>query len=194
MGDASAAKKEDMAKLKEDLIKSIEKMANFEKLKQQIELTITPEGLRIEMMEDPKGTFFEPGKAQPTPVLGDLLKILAEETGKLPNNISIEGHTDATPYSSTGTYSNWELSADRANMARRLMESTGLHPGQVVQVRGFADHNLRKPLQPNDASNRRVSVIIQYLAKPGEPDSLFDGSLSGATKVDLGAANAISGK
>jgi len=158
MGDASATKKEDMEKLKEDLLKSIEK----------IEITITPEGLRIEMMEDPKGTFFEPGKAQPTPVLCDILKILAVETGKLPNNISIEGHTDSTPYSATGTYSNWELSADRANMARRLMESSGLHEGQVVQVRGFADHNLRKPLQPTDASNRRVSVIIQYLNRGGE--------------------------
>ncbi|HEY0308458.1 MAG TPA: flagellar motor protein MotB [Acidobacteriaceae bacterium] len=178
MGETAEVKQEDMAKLRADLIKSIEKMANFEKLKDQIELTITPEGLRIEMMEDPKGTFFEPGRAQPTPVLGDLLKILAAETGKLPNNISIEGHTDATPYSVTGVYSNWELSTDRANMARRLMEGSGLHTGQVVQVRGFADHNLRKPLQPNDASNRRVSVIIQYLVKPGQlPGSVFKGSL-----------------
>ena len=175
MGDASAAKKEDMAKLKEDLIKSIEKMANFEKLKQQIELTITPEGLRIEMMEDPKGTFFEPGKAQPTPVLGDLLKILAEETGKLPNNISIEGHTDATPYSGGKSYDNWDLSCGRANEARRMMQEEGLEGTQISQVRGFADQRLRLPQRPDDPSNRRISLIVLYLTTGGAPIPLANG-------------------
>ena len=101
--------KEDMAKLKEDLMKAMEALPNFDKLKKQIEMTITPEGLRIELMEDPQGTFFENGKAQPTPILQSLLKILAAEVGKLPNRISIEGHTDSKPFSdsrptATGSY------------------------------------------------------------------------------------------
>jgi chemotaxis protein MotB len=179
-GDAAAVKKEDMSKLKEDLMKALEKLANFDKLKKLIDMTVTPDGLRIELMEDPKGTFFENGSAQPTAVLQNLVKVLSVEVGKLPNPISIEGHTDSKPYSDSKTYGNWELSTDRANTARRLMESSGVRPAQVVQVRGYADRNLRKPLQPDDASNRRISLIIQYMPKPDQPTVAVgkDGDLS----------------
>jgi chemotaxis protein MotB len=162
-GDAGAVKEQDMSRLKDDLMKAMGKMANFDKLKKLIEMTVTPEGLQIELMEDPKGTFFESGSAQPTPSLKDVLNVLAPEIGKLPNPISIEGHTDSKPYSGAGLYGNWELSADRANAARRLMESNGMRPEQEVQVRGYADRKLRKPLQPLDPSNRRITVIIQYV-------------------------------
>jgi chemotaxis protein MotB len=165
-GDAAAVKQEEMNKLKEDLMKSMGMMKDFDKLKKLIEITVTPEGLQIELMEDPKGTFFETGSAEPTPILQSLLKILSPEAGKLPNPISIEGHTDSKPYSSSKLYGNWELSTDRANTARRLMESNGVRPSQVVQVRGYADRKLRKPLQPYDASNRRITVIIQYVVNP----------------------------
>jgi chemotaxis protein MotB len=170
-------KKDVLAELEKQLEKSMEKMANFEKLKKQIEMTATPEGLRIEMLEDAAGTFFENGKAQPTPALIEVLKILSVETGKLPNPISIEGHTDAKPFSDSNTYGNWELSTDRSNAARRVMEANGLHPGQVVQVRGFADHNLRKPSAPEDASNRRISIIVQYMPQPVAPTTVFDGTI-----------------
>jgi chemotaxis protein MotB len=162
------AQKEDMSKLKDDLMKSMEKMKDFDKLKKLIEMTVTPEGLQIELMEDPQGTFFETGSAEPTHILQNLLRILAPEAGKLPNPISIEGHTDSTPYSGGKAYGNWELSTDRANTARRLMESNGIRPSQVVQVRGYADRKLRKPQQPNDASNRRITVIIQYVVNPAQ--------------------------
>jgi len=166
-GQAAAAPvvKEDMAKLKEDLMNAMEALPNFDKLKKQIEMTITPEGLRIELMEDPQGTFFENGKAQPTASLQSLLKILAVEVGKIPNPISIEGHTDSKPYATTGNYSNWELSSDRANAARRLMQANGVGLGQVTQVRGFADQRLRKLDNPLDPANRRISLIVQYLEK-----------------------------
>jgi chemotaxis protein MotB len=160
---APVVKQVDMGKLKSDLMKAMQKLADFEKLKKQIELTLTPEGLKIEMMEDPNGTFFENGKAQPTPNLQELLKVLSVEVGKLPNPVSIEGHTDSKPFSDSRTYGNWELSTDRANAARRMMQDSGLRPGQVVQVRGYADQDLRKPQQPEDASNRRVTLIIQYV-------------------------------
>jgi chemotaxis protein MotB len=191
-GDAGATKVEDMSKLKEDLMKAMEKMANFEKLKKLIEMTVTPEGLRIELMEDPNGTFFEKGSAQPTPILQSLVKILSVEVGKLPNPISIEGHTDSKPYSDSKIYGNWELSTDRANTARRMMESSGIRGDQVVQVRGYADHNLRKPLQPNDASNRRITVIIQYMVNPGQqPEIVCSGALPVATKIDVGPSPAV---
>ena len=186
-------KKEEMTKLKDELKKAMEKMANFDRLKNRIEMTVTAEGLRIELMEDPKGTFFENGKAQPTPILENLLKVLSSVAGKLPNTISIEGHTDSKPFSDSKIYGNWELSTDRANTARRLMESSGLRPDQVVQVRGYADHNLRKPLQPEDASNRRITVIIQYVVKP-DPQPAFVSNGNLPTPVDPTVSSAPAGK
>jgi chemotaxis protein MotB len=176
-GDAGAVKQQDMTKLKEDLMRAMGKMANFEKLNKLIEMTVTPEGLQIELMEDPNGTFFENGSAAPTPSLLKVLTVLAPETGKLPNPISIEGHTDSTPYSDSKVYGNWELSTDRANTARRLMEAHGVNPGQIVQVRGYADRKLRKPQQPTDASNRRITVIVQYMPDQAQQTLVTDGKL-----------------
>jgi chemotaxis protein MotB len=181
---APVVKKEDMAKLKEDLMKAMEQLADFDKLKKQIEMTVTPEGLKIELMEDPNGTFFENGKAQPTAIMQKLLKVLSVEVGKLPNPVSIEGHTDSKPFSDSQTYGNWELSTDRANAARRLMENNGLQPKQVVQVRGYADQNLRKPLQPGDASNRRVTLIIQYVKTEHPAAFTSNGSLPPAKALN----------
>lgn len=164
-GDFVAIKKEDMEKLKEDLLRSIHHLDPMDKLKNQIEITITQEGLRIELMESAKGTFFELGSAKPTPALVELLKVLSAELGKLPNNISIEGHTDSKPYSGTKNYDNWDLSSDRANEARRMMQAEGIRPGQLSQVRGFADQRLRLPKLPEDPSNRRISLIVQYQIK-----------------------------
>ena len=165
-GDAGALKQQDMKKLKEDLMRAMGKMANFEKLNKLIEMTVTPEGLQIELMEDPKGTFFENGSANPTQTMQSLLKVLAPEAGKLPNKVSIEGHTNSVPYTKGASYTNWELSTDRANAARRLMISDGLRSDQVVEVRGFADQKLRKPKEPSDPSNRRITVLIQYQTNP----------------------------
>jgi chemotaxis protein MotB len=164
-GGFVALKKEDMSKLKEQLLQSIHHIDPTEKLKNQIEITITQEGLRIELMESAKGTFFDTGSAKPTPALVELLKLLAHELGDLPNDISIEGHTDSKPYSISRTYDNWDLSTDRANEARRLMQAQGLRPSQVKQVRGFADQRLRLPTSPDDPSNRRISLIVQYQIK-----------------------------
>ena len=166
-GDFVALKKEDMEKLKEDLLRSIHHLDPMDKLKNQIEITITQEGLRIELMESAKGTFFELGSAKPTPALVELLKVLSAELGKLPNNISIEGHTDSKPYSGTKNYDNWDLSSDRANEARRMMQAEGIRPGQLSQVRGFADQRLRLPKLPEDPSNRRISLIVQYQIQDG---------------------------
>jgi chemotaxis protein MotB len=92
-----------------------------------------------------------------------LIATLAAELGRLPNTVLIEGHTDSRPFSARpDQYGNWELSTDRANAARRLMQSGGLRTGQVLQVGGFADQHLRDPEHPEAASNRRISVIVKY--------------------------------
>src|SRR5438067_881289 len=130
---------DDMLKLKDEIEKAMRQLPNFDKFKNQIEIKITPEGLRIELLESATGTFFELGNANPNANGQELLDLLAGELGKLSNKVSIEGHTDSKPFSGKRNYGNWELSTDRANSARRLMQQKGLGEKQVAQVRGFAD-------------------------------------------------------
>ena len=157
--------RDNMPKLKEQLQQAMQQMADFEKLKNHIEMTVTTEGLRIELSESDSGTFFDNGSAQLNADGANLLNMLASELAGLPNKLSIEGHTDSRPYAPSAAYGNWELSADRANAARRVMQANGIRADQVSQVRGFADQRLRKPDAPLDPSNRRISVIVQYILK-----------------------------
>ena len=167
LGNAIELNKEDMAKLREKMEQALKTMPDFRDMKDHVEMTITSDGLRIELLETEAGMFFESGRPLPSATGAELLTRLAQELGKLPNNLLIEGHTDANPFSAKdGSYSNWELSTDRANAARRLMEAHGVRSQQVAQVRGFADRQLRHPDDPGHASNRRISVIVQYLTPP----------------------------
>jgi chemotaxis protein MotB len=166
LGEALPLKKDDMSSLKEKLESAMKKMQDFTKIHQQVQITITQEGLRIELIETKGGFFFQNGSPTVTKEGAEILTALAEEIGKIPNHLLIEGHTDSVPYAPNVTYSNWELSADRANSARRLMENNGLHPEQVSYVRGYADRQLRKPDNPLDPANRRVSLVVQYLDVP----------------------------
>jgi chemotaxis protein MotB len=156
--------KQDMAKLKVELQKSIQSINDLDKLKKNIEMTVTAEGLRIELLESEKGTFFDSGSSALNTSGQEMLALLAVELGKVPNHVSVEGHTDAKPFTGKRSYSNWELSADRANAARRLMQQSGLRPDQVSQVRGFADQRLRNLKDAQDPSNRRISIIVQYIS------------------------------
>jgi len=168
-GENLLLNKQDMAKLKAELQSSIQRMTDLDKLKKNIEMTVTAEGLRIELLESEKGTFFDSGSSTLNQSGREMIEVLATELGKVPNRISVEGHTDAKPFVGKGNYSNWELSSDRANAARRLMQQAGLRDDQVSQVRGFADQRLRSPNDPLDPSNRRVSIIVQYInTDPGE--------------------------
>jgi chemotaxis protein MotB len=171
-GAGVAIKKDDMEGLKDKIEQAIKQMPEFKKVKDQVQLTVTGEGLRIELLETDKGMFFQVGSPKPTASGEYLLVLLAGELGKMPNSLLVEGHTDAKPFSGDGDYSNWELSADRANSARRLMQSKGLRTAQVVQVRGCADQNLRKKDDPEHASNRRISVMVEYQRshEPGKED------------------------
>jgi chemotaxis protein MotB len=169
-GNALEIPKDDMGKLREKIQQALVSLPSFQQLKDHVEITITADGLRIELLETDAGMFFESGRPVPTESGSALLARLAEQLGQLPNDVLIEGHTDAKPFSGDGAYSNWELSADRANSARKLMEAHGLRPAQVAQVRGYADRQLRHPEDPTSASNRRISVIVQYLKAPVKSD------------------------
>ncbi|HTP32635.1 MAG TPA: flagellar motor protein MotB [Candidatus Acidoferrales bacterium] len=168
-GHAIEVPRDDMDKLRDKIQQALTTVPNFRNLKDHVEITITADGLRIELLETEAGMFFESGRPLPTEAGAGLLSRLAEEMGKLPNNLLIEGHTDAKPFAASKSYSNWELSTDRANAARRLMEEHGLRPEQVAQVRGYAERQLRHPEDPNAASNRRISVIVQYLTPTYTP-------------------------
>jgi chemotaxis protein MotB len=150
----------DVQNLKARLLAAAREMPNFDTLKGQIEITAQQDGLRIELLEQPGGTFFELGSPEPTAALRQFLQVIAPELGKMQTRISIEGHTDSVPYAGGGAYTNWELSADRANAARRLISSSGVQPSQIAEVRGFADQLPRHPDAPADPSNRRITLIV----------------------------------
>jgi len=164
-GENFALSKDNMDQLKDELQKAVRAVEKFQKIKDQIEMTVTSEGLRIELLETEAGTFFPSGVAAPTQECKDILVKLAEELKQLPNEISIEGHTDSRPFAANAQYGNWELSTDRGNSARRILQQAGIGSHQITQVRGYADQKLRKPDTPEDASNRRISLIVQYQAK-----------------------------
>jgi chemotaxis protein MotB len=117
-----------LEKLKEKLEEEIKASKELEKLSKQIEITITSEGLRIELIEGKDGTFYEMGSAKLSDSGQNCWRCWRKELKTLPNSLLIEGHTDATPYSSDNSYSNWDLSADRANSARRCCSRTACAP------------------------------------------------------------------
>jgi chemotaxis protein MotB len=187
-GESLSLQKEDMNKLKDKLEQAIQTSEPLQKIKEHVVMTVIGEGLRVELLEDSKGMFFESGNAEPTAYGKDLMRLLAVEIGKLPNTVTMEGHTDAKAYAGKKDYSNWELSADRANAARRWMQANGMREDQVTQVRGFADQSLRNKDDPEDASNRRVTLIIQY--KPGP---LLTGPAGGSGAAGSSGARGSSG-
>jgi chemotaxis protein MotB len=134
----------------------------FANLHDQVKVEVTPEGLRIELMERDGVPFFEVGRAVLVQPLKPLLESLEPILSGLPNSITVEGHTDGRQYVSTQkNYSNWELSTDRSNAARRVMEEHGLPIGRIDRVAGHADRNLRVAEDPLDASNRRITLLVR---------------------------------
>jgi chemotaxis protein MotB len=159
----SISNQKNLQMLEEKFMRAMKHAPEFEKIKNYVKISITSEGLRIELLESEKGMFFGTGEASPTGYGAKVLGELGKQLGEMPNTIAIEGHTDSRPYRNHAGYTNWELSAARANAARKVMLQNGLRPDQVVQIAGFADQRLRLPEEPENASNRRISIIVRYL-------------------------------
>lgn len=155
--------------LAKHLESKLDKMADLSSVRDKIEIQLTDDGLRIQLLEDSTGVFFETGSAKPSERGVQILAMLGRELGNLPNGVRLEGYTDARPYAGNSAYTNWELSADRANAARRVLGQGGLGPGQVVQIRGLADRELRDPAHPYSACNRRITItmLLEY-AQPAD--------------------------
>ena len=163
-GEGIELNQQNAGELRDRLVEAIRSMPELGSLKDQVKISITAEGLRVELMETEQGLFFETGRPEPSVNGERMLVLLAGELARLKNHVVIEGHTDARPYRFTAIhgYTNWELSVDRANSARRFMEDHGIGSDQIVQVRGFADKRLFDPALPFDSRNRRVSVVVEY--------------------------------
>ncbi len=158
--EGEKARFEEMAKnLEQELAKSPE----FEGLMKQIKIEIVQEGLRIEIVESANDAFFEIGTAQLKSSMDRLLETIAGRLKQLPNKVVVEGHTDSRPYAGRSlNYTNFELSADRANSARRALNAGGLQDKQIEEIRGYADSHLKDREDPLNTINRRISIIVKY--------------------------------
>lgn len=187
--DALLLSIEDMPELKDKLTRTLKTLPQLGALQEQVEMTVTGDGLRIELIDKEGNSFFDSGSRELTSSARSVVDALAVEIGRLENPIVIEGHTDARPFSNRGYYSNWDLSTDRAHYARRFMEQHGVRASQIGQVRGFADRQLRKPDDPNDYSNRRISIIVGFVQAP--PPAADPAEAGGAQEAQpAGAAGA----
>jgi len=131
--------------------------------KDQVPITITTEGLLIEIIDKEKQAFFDVSSASIKPIMRKVLEIIVKEIKNTPHKIVISGHTDARPYHDDSYYSNWELSSARALNTRRALEEIGLASDRIEQVVGYADRKLRLPEDPLNSENRRISILILKL-------------------------------
>jgi len=143
----------------ETIKQAIESQPELKEFADNLLVDMTPEGLRIQIVDQDGKPMFEPGSARPLPPAIKLLEMISKTVADLPNRVSLRGHTDSSPLNKPN-YSNWELSADRANASRRIMEGAKLDPLRIENVQGRAE---RDPLLLNDPAsprNRRISVVI----------------------------------
>ena len=132
----------------------------LQELEKNLKMDMTPEGLRIQIVDSDGKPMFPSGSAQMYERTEKVIQKVAEVIRKLPNEISVRGHTDSVPYSKGNAYGNWELSADRANASRRVLVSSGVPEDKINNVLGKADKDHLVGDKPNDAQNRRISIIL----------------------------------
>lgn len=157
---ARAADKARLQELKKELNAAIQKSQALAPFKDQLLIDITPEGLRIQIVDKQNRPMFDTGSATLKPYTVQILHELGQTIDGVPNKISISGHTDDAPYSSEHNYSNWELSADRGNAARRALIDGGLDAEKISRVVGLAASVPFDKLHPAAPYNRRISIIV----------------------------------
>lgn len=173
-----------LKELKSSIEKSIENNAKLKPFKNQILLDITSEGLRIQIVDDKNRPMFQSGSAQLESYTREILHAIGQTLNDVPNKVSISGHTDAALYGGGDKgYSNWELSADRANATRRELLSGGMSEDKIVRVVGLSSAVLFNKEDPLSPSNRRISLIV--MNKKAEEAASHDGGT-----VDVDAAGA----
>jgi len=152
--------KKKLDSLMDDLKKAISNSQALEPFKDQLLLDITPEGLRIQILDAQNRPMFDLGSARLKPYTNAILREVTTYLRTVPNRLSITGHTDTTPYAGTRGYTNWDLSTDRANAARRAIESAGLETDRIARVVGLSSSVLFDKQNPRNAVNRRISIVV----------------------------------
>lgn len=153
--------KKQLETLKIKIEKMIKEDKNLGDLKDQIQLVITPEGLRVQIVDDKKTPMFKLGSAKTEPQIRTILRALAPVINKLPNKVTINGHTDSKPFPDISKqYTNWELSSERANAARFELKDGGYDEKKILRVSGLGDSVPLNTKDPLDPVNRRISIIV----------------------------------
>jgi len=185
---------------------AIAKDPDLKDLLKNLIIDMTPEGLRIQIVDEKGRPMFASGSARMLDITKQLVDKVGNVIQELPNEISIKGHTDSSPYGAGATYTNWELSADRANAARRQLSASGINPEKINNIAGKADTELLLPEDPNNARNRRISITLlkEELTNPegfdkkaeelaaelpdtsDDPDGEYDGETTPPIQVPIG--------
>jgi chemotaxis protein MotB len=156
-------------------------------MKSQIRLDMTSDGLRIQIVDENNRPMFDSGSAVVKPYMRELLRLIGEVLSEVPNRLTLEGHTDATPFGAGDRgYSNWELSSDRANASRRELLAGGLPENRVLRVQGLASSLLFEAGDPQSPVNRRISIIVmnrdaedRFFGKAADPAATTEPSVAG---------------
>jgi chemotaxis protein MotB len=161
-----------------EIQQELEKLDDFKDIEKLVVITVGPEGLRIQLQEADDATFFALGSAKLSERGVKALKVIGKVIAPLNYSLVLEGHTDSKPYPGHSGYTNWELSADRANAARRVLEEAGVSPKLLKSIRGYADTRLRFPDNPLEPRNRRIEILVLNPAlsrdNAGNDDELGD--------------------
>jgi chemotaxis protein MotB len=155
------AEEQQLGELGEQMGQALASDPRLGEMRDQIKLSMTPDGLRIQIVDAQNRPMFASGSSVVAPHMRELLQAIGSVLGEVPNRVAIEGHTDATPFpNSAAGYTNWELSADRANASRRELVAGGLDPDSVVRVLGMAASQPYNREDPLDPQNRRISILV----------------------------------
>ncbi|GAB7530742.1 flagellar motor protein MotB [Pseudomonas sp. 3A(2025)] len=157
---ADQVEKERLEMLLQELQNKVEESPQLQKFKDQILLEITQDGLRIQIVDADNRPMFDSGSARLKPYFEDILLALADTIKDVPNKISVSGHTDAKPFAGSGEFGNWELSASRANAARRALVAGSYPESQVARVVGYASSALYDRDKPLNPINRRIDIVV----------------------------------
>jgi chemotaxis protein MotB len=152
---------QEFAKAEHDLRQAIQDVPELRQLAQNLIIDRTPEGLRIQIVDQGRFAMFPLGSPAPLEHTKQLLAMVAKVVQRMPNKIAVTGHTDATPYAQGGRpYDNWELSTDRANSSRRGLLDAGVSSRRITRVVGRADQEPLFAENPTDPRNRRISIVL----------------------------------
>ena len=180
-----ALRKSEQAKLedlKQKIEQTIDQSETLKKFKSQLMLDITPEGLRIQILDEQNRPMFESSKADLQPYAREILHEIGTMLNGVQNKISLSGHTDAAPYPNGDKgYSNWELSSDRANSSRRELIAGGMDESKLLRVVGLASASLYDKENPFNPTNRRISLVV--MNKQAEEEALKDAESEKAEAV-----------